>query len=67
MLSRSLLKQGISFARLQPVRPFSQSPHLRNGYHFDTLKFVKRLEAEGFTPAQSQSVMRALADVINER
>ncbi|BFZ62368.1 Protein fmp32, mitochondrial [Saitoella coloradoensis] len=38
----------------------------RSVHQFDTLKFVKRLEAEGFTPQQSEQVMVAMGDVIDE-
>lgn len=34
--------------------------------NFDTLKVVQRLEAQGFTPEQSQAVMELLKDVIDE-
>lgn len=53
--------------RVNQRRQFSSTKIIRDGYHFDTLKFVKRLETEGFSPVQSQAVMRALSDVIEER
>lgn len=43
-----------------PVRQLS-------GYHFDTFKFVERLEAEGFTREQSEAIMASLREVISER
>ncbi|KAH8551334.1 hypothetical protein BGW37DRAFT_493266 [Umbelopsis sp. PMI_123] len=35
-------------------------------YHFDTFKFVKRLEAEGFSMEQSEVIMSSLREVIDE-
>ncbi|RPB12076.1 DUF1640-domain-containing protein [Morchella conica CCBAS932] len=35
-------------------------------HHFDTLKFVQRLQEEGFSEEQSVALMRALSDVIEE-
>lgn len=55
----------------------SESPILRRAFHatalrqrdhhFDTLKFVKRLQSEGFTEEQSVAMMKVLNDVIEER
>ncbi|KAI7198810.1 hypothetical protein D0869_16107 [Hortaea werneckii] len=52
----------------QPTRqqPFTTTPPRQKDHHFDTLKFVQRLEAEGFTEAQSAAMMRVLSDVIEE-
>ena len=36
-------------------------------HHFDTLKFVQRLQEEGFSEEQSVALMRAMSDVIEER
>lgn len=36
-------------------------------YHFDTFKFVRRLEEEGFTLEQSEAIMSNLREVIDER
>lgn len=36
-------------------------------HHFDTLKFVQRLQSEGFTEDQSVAMMKVLNDVIEER
>ena len=55
-----------SFARQLQCRGIHATPTRRSDYHFDTLKLCKRLQAEGFTPTQSQAVMRALSDVISE-
>ncbi|KAF8323554.1 uncharacterized protein EI90DRAFT_3292413 [Cantharellus anzutake] len=35
-------------------------------FHFDTHHFVQRLEREGFTRAQSEGIMAAMADVVDE-
>ncbi|CAI6077904.1 unnamed protein product [Clonostachys chloroleuca] len=35
-------------------------------HHFDTLKFVQRLQSEGFTEDQAASMMKVLNDVIEE-
>ena len=35
-------------------------------HHFDTLKFVQRLQSEGFTEEQSVAMMKVLNDVIQE-
>jgi hypothetical protein len=47
------------------TRHFVTSPPSR-ATNFDTLKVVQRLEAQGFTPEQSQAVMELLKDVIDE-
>lgn len=54
-----------------------QNPALRRSFHatvprgrdhhFDTLKFVQRLQSEGFTEEQSVAMMKVLNDVIQER
>jgi predicted DsbA family dithiol-disulfide isomerase len=54
-----------------------QSPSIRRAFHataprsrdhhFDTLKFVQRLQEEGFTEAQAVAMMKVLSDVIEER
>ena len=36
-------------------------------HHFDTLKFVQKLQDEGFTEEQSSAMMKVLNDVIEER
>ncbi|KAI1481728.1 DUF1640-domain-containing protein [Daldinia eschscholtzii] len=53
-----------------------QNPSLRRSFHataprgrdhhFDTLKFVQRLQSEGFTEEQSVAMMKVLNDVIQE-
>jgi hypothetical protein len=53
----------------QPVlrRAFHASAPRRRDHHFDTLKFVQRLQGEGFTEEQSVAMMKVLNDVIEER
>lgn len=64
-------------ARRQPVsrtspvqdalkRPFSSTPVRAKDHHFDTLKFVQRLQAEGLSEQQAVAMMRVLSDVIEE-
>jgi hypothetical protein len=48
-------------------RSFHTSQVRRRDHHFDTLKFVQRLEEEGFTEEQSVAMMKVLNDVIEER
>jgi hypothetical protein len=48
-------------------RSFHASAARRRDHHFDTLKFVQRLQEEGFTEEQSAAMMKVLNDVIEER
>ncbi|KAL2049761.1 hypothetical protein ABVK25_009984 [Lepraria finkii] len=48
------------------MRCFSTAPTLYRDHHFDTLKFVQRLKAEGFSEDQSKAMMLVLSDVIEE-
>ncbi|KAF4122956.1 Protein of unknown function (DUF1640) [Geosmithia morbida] len=45
---------------------FHTTPTLRRDHHFDTLKFVQRLQDEGFTEEQAAAMMKVLNDVIEE-
>lgn len=47
-------------------RSFSTNPQLLRDHHFDTLKCVQRLKAEGFSEEQSKAMMVVLSDVIEE-
>lgn len=47
-------------------RPFSTTRGLLRDHHFDTLKFVQRLQEEGFSEDQARAVMLVLSDVIEE-
>ncbi|KAG5925014.1 hypothetical protein E4U53_003362 [Claviceps sorghi] len=49
-----------------PSRAFHTTAPRRRDHHFDTLKFVKRLQSEGFTEEQSVAMMKVLNDVIEE-
>ena len=58
---------GVYVASFQPARrAFHATPVRARDHHFDTLKFVKRLQAEGFSEEQSVAMMRVLNDVIQE-
>ncbi|KAK9449864.1 uncharacterized protein V1518DRAFT_414895 [Limtongia smithiae] len=48
------------------VRSFSASAPSLKDYHFDTLKFVQKLENSGFSHEQSETVLTALNEVIGE-
>jgi hypothetical protein len=58
-LHRQLLTEQRHGFHTTPARP--------KDHHFDTLKFVQRLQAEGFSEEQSEALMRVLSDVIEER
>ena len=47
------------------ARTFSSSSP-RHDYHFDTHKFVERLEREGLNRPQAEGIMMAMAEVIDE-
>ncbi|SPQ18546.1 66c3b95b-6d55-4cbe-b3b1-bf4965354371 [Thermothielavioides terrestris] len=47
-------------------RSFHVSAARRRDHHFDTLRFVQRLQEEGFTEEQSVAMMKVLNDVIEE-
>ncbi len=48
-------------------RAFHASATRSRDHHFDTLRFVQRLQEEGFTEEQSVAMMKVLNDVIEER
>jgi len=60
--SRSGILQNPSHHRV-----FHATARRSRDHHFDTLKFVQRLQEEGFTEAQSVAMMKVLSDVIEER
>jgi hypothetical protein len=47
-------------------RAFSATPIQAKDHHFDTLKFVQRLQQEGFSEEQAVAMMKVLSDVIEE-
>ncbi|KAK9383666.1 uncharacterized protein V2V93DRAFT_402618 [Kockiozyma suomiensis] len=47
------------------LRAFSSTPSLAE-YHFDTLKFMQKLQASGFSDQQSETVLNALSEVVTE-
>lgn len=51
----------------QSRQQFSSTPIRPRDHHFDTLKFVQRLQDEGFTEEQAVAMMKVLSDVIEER
>lgn len=55
-----------SIRQLVPRRAFHATACRRRDHHFDTLKFVQRLQEEGFTEEQSVAMMKVLNDVIEE-
>ncbi|KAJ5162872.1 uncharacterized protein N7500_004702 [Penicillium coprophilum] len=58
---------GVYVATFHPARrAFHATPIRPREHHFDTLKFVKRLQAEGFSEEQSVAMMRVLNDIIQE-
>lgn len=48
-------------------RTFHVTARRARDHHFDTLKFVQRLQEEGFTETQAVAMMKVLSDVIEER
>lgn len=48
-------------------RSFHATTARKRDHHFDTLRFVQRLQEEGFTEEQSVAMMKVLNDVIEER
>jgi hypothetical protein len=52
---------------LESRRQFSATAPQLKDHHFDTLKFVQRLQDEGFTEEQAEGMMKVLGDVIEER
>lgn len=48
-------------------RAFHATARQARDHHFDTLKFVQRLQEEGFTETQAVAMMKVLSDVIEER
>lgn len=48
-------------------RAFHATSRRQRDHHFDTLKFVQKLQSEGFTEEQSVAMMKVLNDVIEER
>ena len=58
---------GVYAAAFKPAqRAFHATPSRPREHHFDTLRFVKRLQAEGFSDEQAVAMMRVLNDIIQE-
>ena len=70
-LSWQPIRQTRPAFRVQPFQYHQRAFHATTlhsrDHHFDTLKFVKRLQGEGFTEEQSVAMMKVLNDVIEER
>ncbi|KAJ6079905.1 hypothetical protein N7467_009658 [Penicillium canescens] len=65
--SNPIRHNGVYVATFNPARrAFHATPARPRDHHFDTLKFVKRLQAEGFSEEQSVAMMRVLNDIIQE-
>ena len=64
----SHVRQQWQHRRSSPLirRAFSTTPSKPKDHQFDTLKFVQRLEQEGFNEEQSVAIMKVLGDVIEE-
>ncbi|KAH6890566.1 hypothetical protein B0T10DRAFT_322814 [Thelonectria olida] len=62
------LSQRCSRRAESPIlrRAFHATAQRQRDHYFDTLKFVKRLQSEGFTEDQSVAMMKVLNDVIEE-
>lgn len=66
-LSNPVRHNGVYVATFKPARrAFHPTPSRPRDHHFDTLKFVKRLQAEGFSEEQAVAMMRVLNDIIQE-
>lgn len=53
--------------QLDGRRQFSATARQERDHHFDTLKFVQRLQDDGFTEEQAVAMMKVLGDVVEER
>ncbi|KAJ5611545.1 hypothetical protein N7528_008650 [Penicillium herquei] len=66
-LGNPIRHNGVYVATFKPAqRAFHATPVQQRDHHFDTLKFVKRLQAEGFSEEQAVAMMRVLNDIIQE-
>jgi len=61
----STISPGSVIWTSSPLRAFHASPQTL-AYHFDTHRFVERLEVEGLTRKQAEAVMSAMSDVVDE-
>ncbi|KAK2806903.1 hypothetical protein FQN51_005703 [Onygenales sp. PD_10] len=65
--SAPIRHNGVYVAVFKPARrAFHSTPANQRDHHFDTLKIVQRLKAEGFSEEQAVALMRVLNDVIEE-
>ncbi|GAB7345330.1 hypothetical protein MBLNU457_3683t1 [Dothideomycetes sp. NU457] len=63
-VGRNAIKQAR--AAQQESRQFSTTARRAKDHHFDTLKFVQRLQDEGFSEEQAVAMMKVLGDVVEE-
>lgn len=66
-ISNPIRYNGVYVAVFKTARrAFHATASRQRDHHFDTLKFVQRLKAEGFSEEQAVAMMRVLNDVIQE-
>lgn len=65
-LTKNLCEQKKSMGLAIQNRMMHTTVRKSRDHHFDTLRFVQRLQEEGFTEAQSVAMMKVLSDVIEE-
>ncbi|KAK6430178.1 Protein fmp32, mitochondrial [Oleoguttula sp. CCFEE 5521] len=58
--------KAVDAIRRHISRPFTTTARNSRDHHFDTLKFIQRLQMEGFSEEQSVAMMKVLSDVIEE-
>ncbi|KAI7868485.1 hypothetical protein BDF14DRAFT_1724601 [Spinellus fusiger] len=66
MLFLRLVQHRPIVSRVTALRPALYQVSYLSQYHFDTFKFVERLENEGFTREQSEAIMCSLREVISD-
>ncbi|KAG0066943.1 hypothetical protein BGZ89_006717 [Linnemannia elongata] len=68
LLSLSTPTKTRTSASIESIRIFSTTTPVQDdsGHHFDTHRFVEKLEREGFTRQQSEAIMNALDEVVTE-
>ncbi|RKF64374.1 Protein FMP32, mitochondrial [Erysiphe neolycopersici] len=65
-LTTNIYEQKKSNGKVTHQRVMHTTARKYRDHHFDTLRFVQRLQEEGFTEAQSVAMMKVLSDVIEE-
>ena len=64
-LPSTVQSRRVAICDLRRMRTFSTSTP-RSDYHFDTHRYVQRLEKEGLTRPQAEGIMNSMAEVIDE-